>query len=57
MQINQFGTITNNPNEKSQSTPFAKETPSKNNNSGNMDNSKSIYDIDILNKFNFKFNK
>ena len=57
MQINQFGTITNKPSENPQSTPFAKATPSKNNNSGNMDNSKSIYDTDILNKFNFKFNK
>ena len=54
MQINQYGNITNKPSENPQSTPFAKATPSKTNNS---DNSKSIYDTDILNKFNFKFNK
>mgnify|MGYP006152336383 CR=1 FL=1 len=57
IQVNQFGTITNKPNEESQSSPFAKASTSINNKSNNPDTSKSIYDTDILNKFNFKFNK
>jgi len=58
MQINQFGTITNKPNENLQSTPFAKASSSVNNGDNNKPTaSKSIYDTDILNKFNFKFSK
>lgn len=57
MQVNQYGTITNNPKENSQSTPFAKSTNANNNANNNANTSKSIYDTDILNKFNFKFNK
>ena len=60
MQINQYGTITNKSVNENKLTPFSNSTNnnSNNNNSNKSTNSsKSIYNADILSKFNFKFNK
>jgi len=68
MQINQYGTITNKPNLNNDTklTPFSNLNQNNNNTNNNNSNnrnkeennvSKSIYNADILSKFNFKFNK
>ena len=62
IQINQYGTITNKPSESNNKLmPYSNSNNNTqtNNNSNNSNNnsSKSIYNADILSKFNFKFNK
>ena len=67
IQINQYGTITNKPAESNNNlTPYSNSNNNRqNNNNNNINNSnnsnnnssKSIYNADILSKFNFKFNK